>query len=165
MLCKAPRAAGPKETVGRALATPDLHGAVRSGTAGCGPNRDHGQRAGPDAEATHRRMHISAPPAAGPFGNSVPRAGRRSCVTQSGPTRLRVPISAPPAAGPARAASGLEELRDSERSHGCQRDTLTVCFQYLVPQVTVSDDSTCYSESAQLHSESGAEVRALLLEL
>ncbi len=42
---------------------------------------------------------ISAPPAPGPFGNRGPRAGRRSCVTRSGPTRLRMRISASPAAG------------------------------------------------------------------
>ena len=41
MLRGAPPAAGPTGTVGRALATPELHGAVRSGTAGCGLNRDH----------------------------------------------------------------------------------------------------------------------------
>ncbi len=43
-----------------------------------------------------------------------------------------------------RAASGPEELRDSEWSHGCRRDAVTVCFQCLVPQVTVSDDSTIF---------------------
>ncbi len=37
----APPAAGPTGTVGRARATPELHGAVRSGTAGCGLYRDH----------------------------------------------------------------------------------------------------------------------------
>jgi hypothetical protein len=40
------------------------------------------------------------------------------------------------------AASGPEELRDSEWSHGCRRDAVTDRFQYLVPQVTVSDNST-----------------------
>ena len=43
-----------------------------------------------------------------------------------------------------RAASGPEELRDSEWSHGCRRDAVTVCFQYLVSQVTVSDDSAIF---------------------
>jgi hypothetical protein len=81
-------------------------------------------------------------------------------VTRSGPTRLRIMmrISAPPAAGPARgqwAASGPEKLCDSEQSHGCRRDAVTCCFQYLVQQVTVRDDSTCYSELAQLHSDLG----------
>jgi hypothetical protein len=131
----APPAVGPTETTGRARA----------------------------AEAT---LHISAPRAARPFGNRGPRAGRRSCVTRIGPTRLLMRISAPPAAEPARgpwAASGPEELRDSERSHGCRRDAVTICFQYLVPQVTVSDDSTCYSELAQLHSELGVAVRILPL--
>ena len=41
MLRGAPPAAGPTGTVGRARATPELHGAVRSGTVGRGPNRDH----------------------------------------------------------------------------------------------------------------------------
>jgi hypothetical protein len=40
MLREAPQAAGPTGTVGRARATPELHVAVRSGTAGCGLNRD-----------------------------------------------------------------------------------------------------------------------------
>ncbi len=40
------------------------------------------------------------------------------------------------------AASGPEELRDSEWSHGCRRDAVTIRFQYLVPQVTVSDDDS-----------------------
>ncbi len=38
---------------------------------------------------------------AGPFGNRGPRAGRRSCLTRSGPTRPRMRISALPAAAPA----------------------------------------------------------------
>jgi hypothetical protein len=112
------------------------------------------------AGATRRRMHISAPQAARPFW------GQRAA---SGPeARLRMPISAPPAAGPARgqwAASGPEELRDSERSHGCRRDAVTVRFQYLVPQVTVSDDPTIYSDSALLDSELGVETPILPFEL
>ena len=159
--------------VGRARATPELHGAVQRGTVGRGLNRDHRpctgrgsyasthahlgtagretilgivgrERAGGAARlgagATRRRMHISAPPAARPFWDRGLRAGRRSCATRSGPTRLRMPISAPPAAGPARgpwAASGPEELRDSEWSRGCRRDAVTVCFQYPAPEVTV----------------------------
>jgi hypothetical protein len=132
------------------------------------------------AGAMRQRMHISAPPAARPFGDRGPQAGReelldserelrvvactsqhrlprdhfgiagceqagRSCATRGGPTRLRMPISAPPAAGPGArgpwAASGPEELRDSDWSHGCRRDAVTVCLQYLVSQVTVSDVS------------------------
>ena len=42
---------------------------------------------------------------------------------------------------------------------------MTVRFQYLVPQVTVSDDSTIYSDSAPLDSELGVEIRILLFEL
>jgi hypothetical protein len=83
-----------------------------------------------------------------------------------------MPISAPPAAGSARgpwAASGPEELCDSERSHGlshgCRRDAVTVCFQYLVPQVTVSDDSTYCPELALLHSDLDVEIRILPFEL
>ncbi len=120
------------------------------------------------AGATRRRMHISAPPAARPFGDRGLRAGLRSCSTRSGPTRRRMRISATPAARPARgplAASGPEELRDSEWPHGCQRDTVTVCFQYLVPQVTVSDDSTIYSELSLLQSELGVAIRILPFEL
>ena len=41
MLRGAPPAAGPTGTVGRARATLELHGAVRSGTAGYGLNRNH----------------------------------------------------------------------------------------------------------------------------
>jgi hypothetical protein len=112
MLRGATPAAVPTGTVGCARATPELHGAVRCGTAGCGLNRDHWGRARA-AVATRRRMHISAPPAARPFGDRGPRAGRRSCATRSGPTSLRMRISAPPAAGPARgswAASGPEVI-------------------------------------------------------
>jgi hypothetical protein len=145
MLRGAPPAAGPTGTVGRARATPELHGAVRSGTAGCGLNRDDGPCTGCGSYAsTH--AHLGSP-AARPFWDRGLRAGRRSCATRSGPTRRSMRISAPPAAGPARgpwAASGPEELRDSEWSRGCRRDTVTVCFQYLVPEVTVSDDSTIF---------------------
>ncbi len=102
------------------------------------PNRDHGPRAACGSYGS--TLHISAPPAAGPFGNRGPRAGRRSCVTRSGPTRLRMRISAPPIAGPARgpwATSGPEELRDPEQSPGCRRDAVPVCFQYPAPEFTV----------------------------
>ena len=51
---EAPPAAGPTGTAGRARATPDLHGAVRSGS---GPNRDHGPRAGRGSYAsTHAHL-------------------------------------------------------------------------------------------------------------
>ncbi len=46
MLREAPPAAGPTGTVDRARATPELHGAVRSGKAGRGPNRVYWPRAG-----------------------------------------------------------------------------------------------------------------------
>jgi hypothetical protein len=86
-----------------------------------------------------------------PQGDRGLRAGRRSCVTQSGPTCLRMHISAPPAARPARgqrAVSGPEELRDSEWSHRCRRDTVTVCFQSL-PQVMVDDSQQSIIDSQQ----------------
>ncbi len=63
-------------------------------------------------------MHTSALPAAGPFRDRGPQAGRRSCSTRSGSyasshshlgTAGRETILVP------RAASGPEELRDSER--------------------------------------------------
>ncbi len=123
MLRGAPPAAGPTGAVGRTRATPELHGAVRSGTAGRGPNRDHGPRAGCGSYAsTHARLGT---------------AGRGT---------LWEP----------RAASGPEELRDSERTYasthaylgtasrgtrkgtvGC--DAVTLCFQYPAPEVTVMD--------------------------
>jgi hypothetical protein len=124
MLCAAPPAAGPAGTVGRARATPELHGgAVRSGTAGRGLNRDHGPCTG-----------------RGGFASTHAHLGTAGRETLWGP----------------RAAGGPEELRDSELSHGCRRDTVTVCFRYLVPQF--SEDSTIFSELALLHSESGVEL-------
>ena len=46
MLHGAPPATGPIGTVGRARATPELHGAVQRGTVARGPNRDHRPRTG-----------------------------------------------------------------------------------------------------------------------
>jgi len=84
MLRGAPPAAGPTGTVGRARATPELHGAVRSGTAGCGLNRDHWPCTGRGSYAsTH--AHLGT-------------AGRETILGS-------------------RAASGPEELRDSERTY------------------------------------------------
>jgi hypothetical protein len=57
MLRKVPPAAGPTGTAGHARATPELHGAVRSGTACHGPNRDHGSRSGCGSYAsTHAHL-------------------------------------------------------------------------------------------------------------
>ncbi len=57
MLRGVPPAAGPTGTVGRVRTTPELHGAVRSGTAGRVPNRDHGPRAGCGSYAsTHAHL-------------------------------------------------------------------------------------------------------------
>ncbi len=64
MLRETPPAAGPNPDCGPYAAAPELHGAVRSGTAVRGPNRDHWPRAGRRSYAS--AMHISAPPAAGP---------------------------------------------------------------------------------------------------
>jgi hypothetical protein len=77
------------------------------------------------------------------YSAAVGPTGNTGLALAVGATRRRMHISAPPAPGPARgprAASGPEELRDSERSHGCRRDAATVCFQSL-PQIMV-DDST-----------------------
>ncbi len=118
---RGPRRLGPR-------ATPELHGAVRSGTACCGLNRDHGPCMGRGSYAsTH--AHLGT-------------AGRETLWGS-------------------RAASGPEELRDSEQSHRCRRDTVAFRFQYLVPQVTVSDDSTINSELALLHSELHVAIRIL----
>jgi hypothetical protein len=82
MLRVAPPAAGPTGTVGRARATQELHGAVRSGTAGCGLNRDHGPCTG-----------------CGSYASTHAHLGTAGRETLWGP----------------RAASGPEEMRDSER--------------------------------------------------
>ncbi len=84
MLREVPPAAGQTGTVGRARAMLELHGAVRSGTACRGPNRDHGPRAGRGSYAsTHAHLGTS---------------GRGT---------LWEP----------RAASGQEEMHDSERTY------------------------------------------------
>ena len=81
MLRGAPPATGPTGTVGRALATQELHCAYEAAPSAVGSTGIIGRvRA---AGATRRRMLISAPPAASPILGS-------------------------------RAASGPEELRDSE---------------------------------------------------
>ena len=76
MLRGAPPAAGPTGTVGRARATPELHGAVRTyyeaAPSAVGPTGTTGS--GRAAEASRRRMRISAPPAARPILGS--RAAR-----------------------------------------------------------------------------------------
>ncbi len=57
MLREAAQAAGPTGTMGSALATPELHCAVQSGTACRGPNRDHGPRASRESYAsTHAHL-------------------------------------------------------------------------------------------------------------
>ncbi len=84
MVRGAPPAAGPTGTVGRARATPELHGAEQSGTAGCGLNRDHGPCTG---RGSYASMHALL--------------GTAGSETLWG----------------SRAASGPEELRDSERTN------------------------------------------------
>ncbi len=54
MLHGAPPAAGPIGTVGRARATPELHGAVQRGTVGRGLNRDHRVKA-----ASYARLDLA----------------------------------------------------------------------------------------------------------
>ncbi len=56
MLRGVPPAAGPTGTVDRARTTPELHGAVRSGTAGCGLNRDHWPCTGRGSYASEREL-------------------------------------------------------------------------------------------------------------
>ncbi len=84
MLRGAPPAAGPTGTVGSARATLELHGPVRSCTAGCGLNQDYGPCTG-HGNYTLTHAHL----------------GTAGCETLWGP----------------RAASGPEELRDSERTY------------------------------------------------
>jgi hypothetical protein len=201
MLRGALPAAGPTGTVGRARATPELHGAVRSGTAGCGLNRDHGPCTGRWSYAsTHvhlgtagRETLWGSLAASGPEELRDSERELRVVACTSWHRRPRDPLGTAGrerAGGPARLGadlrvyacvsrhrrpldtqgdhglqSGPEKLRDSELSHGCRRDAVTVCFQYLVQQVTVSDDSTFCSELALLDSELGVEIRILPFEL
>ncbi len=129
-------APGPIVTVGRARATPELHGAVRSGAAGYGLNRDHGPCTGRGSYAsTHAHL--------GTAGRETILGSRAA----SGPEELRdsertyaFTHAYLGTAGTRKgtwAASGPGELRDSERSHGCRRDAVTVCFQYPALEVTV----------------------------
>jgi hypothetical protein len=149
-------------------------------TAGRGPNWDRGPCAGHAGAARrctkrHRLLWAQPGPGAvhGPRELRRPRnpLGTSGRERFGGAARLGADLlyagvfrHAGPARGPW-AASGPEELRDSERSHGCRRDTVTVCFQYRVPQVTVSDDSTYCSELALLHSDLCVAIRILPLEL
>ncbi len=118
-------AAGPTGTVGRhgARATPELHGAVRSGTVGRGPNRDYRPWTGRGGFAsTPAHAHLgtggretrtilgiagrtraggAARPGAGNYASSHARLGTAGRETILGPVGSR-------------AAGGPEELRDSE---------------------------------------------------
>ena len=128
-------------------------------TAGRGPNWDRGPRAdhaGAARRCTKRHRRLWAQP--GPLAVHGPRELRVDACTSrhrwprdnletagreraggaarlgARATRLRMRISAPPATGLARgpwAASGPEELRDSERSHGCRRDAVPFAFNIL----------------------------------
>jgi hypothetical protein len=65
-------------------------------------------------------MHISAPPAARPFGDRGPQAGRRICSTRSGSyasSHANLGTAGRETFLGSRAASGPEELRDSERTY------------------------------------------------
>ncbi len=118
MLREAPPAAGPTGTVGRARATQELHGAVRSGTAGCGLNRDYGPCTGRGGSYASTHAHLSTAGREtlwGPRAASWPEELRDSERNYSS-THAYLGIAA---AGPARgqwAASGPEKLRDSEWS-------------------------------------------------
>jgi hypothetical protein len=116
MLRRALPAAGPTGTVGRVRATQDLHCAVRSGTAGCGLNLDHGPCTGRGSYAsTHAHL-----------GGTAGRETLWGSLAASGPeelrdsereaTRRRMHISAPPAARSFWGLLAAEELRDSERT-------------------------------------------------
>ena len=130
MLRGAPPAAGPTGTVGRARATPELHGAVRSGTVGRGPNRDHRPWTGRGGFAsTH--AHLGT-------------AGRETILGIAGRTRaggaarLGVDLhvyACPPWHRRPRDPQGDRGLRAGRRScvtrsghNGCRRDAVTVCL-------------------------------------
>jgi hypothetical protein len=133
MLRGAPPAAGPTGTVGRARATPELHGAVRCGTVGRGPNRDHRPWTGRGGFAsTH--AHLGT-------------AGRETILGIAGRTRaggaarLGVDLhvyACPPWHRRPRDPQGNRGLwagRRScvtrigdHRSHGLSRDEVTVCL-------------------------------------
>jgi hypothetical protein len=103
MLRGAPPAAGPTGTVGRARATPELHGAVRTyyeaAPSAVGPTGTTGS--GRAAEASRRRMRISAPPAARPLlGSRAVRGLEELLDPERETTRRRMHASAPPAARP-----------------------------------------------------------------
>ncbi len=69
----------------------------------------------------------------GPNGDHGPRAGCGSYAS----THAHLGTAGRGTLWESLAASEPEVLRDSGRSHGCRRDTVTVCFQYPAPQVTV----------------------------
>ena len=119
MLRGAPPAAGPTGTVGRARATPELHGAVRSGTVGLGLNRDHRPWTGRGGFAsTHAHLGTAGRETTlGKLGSRAVRGPEELLDPERETTRRRMNASAPPAARPflvSRAAGGPEELRDSE---------------------------------------------------
>ncbi len=81
MLHGAPPAAGPAGTVGRARATPELHDAERSGTAGYWLNRDHWQCTG---RGSYASTHAHLGTAGRETRKGTVGCERRSCVTRSG---------------------------------------------------------------------------------
>ena len=116
MLRGAPPAAGPTGTVGRARATPELHGAVQRGTVRRGLNRDHRPWTGRGGYAsTHAHLGTAGPEtilgiAGREWAGGAARPGAGNYASSHD-------ASAPPAARPflgSRAAGGPEELRDSE---------------------------------------------------
>ena len=146
MLRGAPPAAGPTGTVGRARATLELHGTVRSGTVGRGPNRDHRQWTGRGGLAsTHAHLGTAG------RETTLGIAGR---TRAGGAARLGVDLhvyACPPWHRRPRDPQGDRGLRAGRRScvtrsghNGCRRDASDRLLSYLEPQVTVSDDSTIF---------------------
>jgi hypothetical protein len=84
MLRGAPPAAGPTGTVGRARATPELHGAVQRGTVGRGLNRDH-------RPCTGRGSYASSHADLGTAGRE-PILGIAGCERAGGAARLGVDL-------------------------------------------------------------------------
>ena len=131
MLRGAPPAAGPTGTVGRARATPELHGAVRTyyeaAPSAVGPTGTTGS--GRAAEASRRRMRISAPPAARPLlGSRAVRGPEELELLDPEWTYTSTHAHLGTAGrgtrkgtvGPAWDAGWPEELRDSEWPRGCR---------------------------------------------
>ena len=133
MLRGAPPAAGPTGTVGRARATPELHGAVQRGTVGRGLNRDH-------RPCTGRGSYASTHAHLGTAGSET-ILGIAGCERAGGAARLGVDLHVYACLSLHRRPRdpqgdrGLRVGRRScvtrigdHRSHGLSRDEVTVCL-------------------------------------